>query len=78
MFSSLRDIVYLAALSHLPTLVFKIVVAGLRYFMLGDLKKDAEFSVRRVAARIAQGTERKDFMSPILLSVVHVNLKLPR
>lgn len=66
MFSSLRAIVYLAALAHLPTLVFRAVIAVLGYFMLGDLKKDAEFSIERVAGRLKQGTDRKDFMSPIL------------
>ena len=71
MFSSLRDIVFLAALGHLPTSIFNIIVTILGSFMLGDLKQNAELSIKRVAARVAQGTERKDFMSPILQSVVH-------
>ena len=74
MFSSLRDIVYLAALAHLPKPIFRIIVAALGYFMLGDLKKDSEFAVEKVAARLAQGSERKDFMSPILQSVSHYQL----
>ena len=58
--------VYLAALAHLPKPVFEIILSALGYFMLGDLKKDKDFAVERVASRLKQGTERRDFMSPIL------------
>lgn len=43
------------------------------YFMLEDLKKDKEFSAQRVAKRLEQGTDRKDFMSPILTSVPSIS-----
>lgn len=69
MFSSLRDIVYLAALAHLPKPIFRLIVAALGYFMLGDLKKDKDFAVEKVAERLKQGDQRSDFMSPILKSV---------
>ena len=69
MFSSLRDIVYLAALAHLPRPIFKGIVALMSYFMLGDLQKDKDFSARRVAKRLEQGTNRNDFVSPILRCV---------
>ena len=69
MFSSLRDIVYLAALAHLPRPMFKAIVAFMSHFMLGDLQKDKDFSAKRVAKRLAQGTDRNDFVSPILRCV---------
>lgn len=69
MFSSLRDIVYLAALAHLPRPIFKGIVALMSYFMLGDLQKDKDFSAKRVAKRLEQGTNRNDFVSPILRCV---------
>lgn len=37
--------------------------------MLGDLQKDKDFSARRVAKRLEQGTNRNDFVSPILRCV---------
>lgn len=73
MFSAVKGMVYLAALAHLPKSIFQVVVKILEYFVLKDLKKDADFSTERVAARIAQGTDRKDFMSPILESVFHLD-----
>ena len=73
MFSAVRDKVYLAALSHLPKPFYRIIAMAVGYFMLGDLKKHTDFTVERVAARIIQGTERKDFLSPILQSVFHLD-----
>lgn len=66
MFSALRDIVWLAALSHLPRIIFQSVMIIIKLFFLGDLQKDKEFSASKVARRLKQGTERSDFMSPIL------------
>jgi len=73
MFSSLRDIVYLAAIAHLPQPVFNAIMSLVGYFMLGDLKKDKEYSAQRVARRLEHGTDRKDFMSPILKSVPSIS-----
>ena len=66
MFSSLRDIVFLAALSHLPKPVFKMIKSILAWFMLEDLERDRKFSADRVDRRLKLGSSRNDFMSPIL------------
>lgn len=66
MFSSLRDIVYLAALSHLPKPIFKTIRSILAWFMLDALERDRKFSADRVDRRLKLGASRNDFMSPIL------------
>jgi hypothetical protein len=66
MFSSLKDMVYLAALAHLSKPVFEIIISPLGYFMLGDVNKDKDFAVERFASRLKQGTERRDFILLIL------------
>jgi cytochrome P450 len=66
MFSSLRDIVFLAALSHLPSPIYKIIMSWVHWFVLEDLEKDRKFSADRVQRRLKHGTARSDFMSPIL------------
>ena len=69
MFSSLRDIVYLAALAYFPGFVFNAIISALSRVMLIDLKRDKEFAIERGANRLKKGTDRKDFMSPILMFV---------
>ena len=46
--------------------MFKFIILILDCFILGDLRKEVAFSIKRVAGRLAQVTKRKDFMSPIL------------
>ena len=67
----MRNITYMAALSYLPTPVFKMIISTLQYFILEDLQKAKEFVDGRVASRLEQGTSRKDFVSPVLESVSH-------
>ncbi|TVY81083.1 Cytochrome P450 monooxygenase aclL [Lachnellula suecica] len=66
MFSSIRDIIYIAALSHLPPPIFKAIMSGISCFMMKDLQADTDFAVERVASRLKKGTTRNDFMSPII------------
>ncbi|MCJ1421895.1 hypothetical protein MMC32_008262 [Xylographa parallela] len=77
MFSSLRDIVYLAALAQLPRFVFNAVLSVLSGVMLIDLKRDKEFAMGRVANRLKKGTDRKDFMSPILTANDEKGMTIP-
>ena len=77
MFSSLRDIVYIAALSHLPKPIFKVVMGIISYFMIEDLEKDRKFSAQRVHRRLQQGTHRDDFMSPILRAKGERGMTIP-
>lgn len=67
----MRNVAYLAALSYLPTPIFKMIVSTLQYFLLEDLLKGKEFVERRMASRLEQGTSRKDFVSPVLELVSH-------
>ena len=62
----LLNLLYVSALTRLPTPIFKMIACTFQYFLLEDLKKGKEFIERRVAIRLEQGTGRKDFVSPIL------------
>lgn len=77
MFSSPRDIVYLAALSHLPRPIFKVIMHVVSYVMMEDLEKDRKFSADRVHRRLQQGTQRDDFMSPILRAKEEKGMTIP-
>ena len=67
----MRKVAYLAALSYLPTPIFKMIISTLQYFMLEEIQKGKELVERSVASRLEQGTSRKDFVSPILELVSH-------
>jgi cytochrome P450 len=66
MFSSLRDIVFLAALSHLPKPIFKVIKHILAWVMFDDLERYRKFSADRVDRRLKLSASRNDFMSLIL------------
>ena len=77
MFSSLRDIVFLAALSHLPGPLFKAIKLIIKWFMLEDLEKDRKFSADKVDRRLKLGATRNDFISPILKKQGEKAMTLP-
>lgn len=45
--------------------------------MLEDLEKDRKFSADRVHGRLQQGTQRNDFMSPILRANNESGMTIP-
>ena len=60
-----RTMTYLLALKHAPSPVFKIVVAAISPF-LGARSKHAAFTNEKISLRLAEKTERSDFITPIL------------
>lgn len=66
MSDSLREIVFLAALSHLPGPMFRTIRSIIAWFMLEDVEKDRGFSADRVGCRLKLGATRNGFMTRIL------------
>lgn len=60
-----RTMTYLLALKHAPSPVFKAVVAAITPF-LAARSKHAAFTNEKISLRLAEKTERSDFITPIL------------
>ncbi len=63
--SAARTMTYLLALKHAPNLVFKTVLATIMPFLKAR-NKHAEFTNEKIKIRLSDGTDRRDFITPIL------------